>query len=255
MPAIQSQDAGADQEVGRAGGDLSIAVTVYLSERTRLLHLAQRIVGDAAAAEDVVQDAWVRWQRVDRTAIHNPAAFLTTVTTHLAINVIQSARHRHELPSETLVLPVSASANPVGHTERRVAIETTLGYLMSKLGPAELAVFVLRKCFEYPYEDVAQVTGVTVPNARQLVRRAHISLSATATRPVDIDDHRELVAAFTAAADLGEMERLLSWLAASAERRRDRPTRHPRRAIRPTRTCTAGASRSAPRQNGSSHER
>src|SRR5262245_29932012 len=72
---------------------LDDAVETFLAERPRLLRIAYGIVGNVAAAEDVVQETWLRWQRCDRGEINNPAAFLATATTRLAINVIQSAGH------------------------------------------------------------------------------------------------------------------------------------------------------------------
>ncbi|MFD0455410.1 sigma factor [Streptomyces violaceoruber] len=77
-----------------AEGDLDTALHVFLAQRNRLFRIAYRIVGDAAGAEDVVQEAWVRWQLTDRAEVKNPVAFLTTTTTRLAINVIQSGRRR-----------------------------------------------------------------------------------------------------------------------------------------------------------------
>ncbi|MEU1167440.1 sigma factor, partial [Streptomyces sp. NPDC005921] len=80
--------------------DLDLALDVFLAQRTRLFRIAYRILGDASGAEDVVQEVWLRWQLTHRASIENPAAFLTTATTRLAINVIQSGRHRHETPAD-----------------------------------------------------------------------------------------------------------------------------------------------------------
>ncbi|MEU1299759.1 sigma factor [Streptomyces shenzhenensis] len=76
--------------------DLDLALDIFLAQRTRLFHIAHRILGDAVGAEDAVQEVWLRWQLTHRAPIRNPAAFLTTATTRLAINVIQSGRHRLE---------------------------------------------------------------------------------------------------------------------------------------------------------------
>src|SRR5690349_18583862 len=89
--------------------DLDEALETFLAQRTLLLRIARRVTGSVVNAEEVVQEAWMRWQRTDRTTILNPAAFLTTTTTHLAINVIQSARHRHETPAE---LPFIDASDP-----------------------------------------------------------------------------------------------------------------------------------------------
>ena len=192
--------------------DLDDAVHVFLAERTRLLRISHRIVGDSASAEDVVQEAWVRWQRVDRRQIKNPAAFLTTATTHLAINLIQSARHRHELPTETSGASIGPSLDPTDAAASAVAIERMLGFLMAKLSPPELAAFILRKCFDYPYQDIAGVLGTSACNVRQLVRRSRLSLTSSRVRRVDIGTHRRLVAAFAAATGAGELEALVGQL-------------------------------------------
>jgi RNA polymerase sigma factor (sigma-70 family) len=236
MPATEAQilTAGEVPQVsddpGRpasAEAELDLALHIFLAERTRLLRVAYRVVGDVAAAEDVVQDAWMRWQRVDRAQIKNPAAFLTTATTHLAINLIQSARHRHELPTEATRLVLGPSDDPTNRAERTAGTERLLGFLMVKLRPAELAAFVLRKCFDFPYQEVAERLGVTEANARQLVRRAHTSIAGPVVRPVDASAHRRLVAAFAAAAESGDLEELVSLLEEAVRKSRRCPAPQP----------------------------
>ena len=193
--------------------ELDHAVQVFLAERTRLLRVAYRVVGDAAAAEDVVQEAWIRWQRVDRRTIKNPAAFLTTATTHLAINVIQSARHRRELPTETPRESLGLPTDPIDQAESAAGVTRILGALMVKLSPAELAAFILRKCFDYPYDAIADVLGTTAPNVRQLVRRAHLGLASGRVRPVDREAHQRLVSSFLEANRTGNVTALVDLLA------------------------------------------
>jgi RNA polymerase sigma factor (sigma-70 family) len=193
---------------------LDHALDVFLAERTRLFRIAHRVIGDTAVAEDVVQEAWLRWQRTDRSEIRNPAAFLTTATTNLAINVIQSARHRRELPSDLpLVELVDPSGGPTLEAERVAEVEQVLGTLMARLTPSELAAYVLRKGFAYPYVEVARVLGASTANARQLVRRAHTHLLGDRARPVDRNAHRALVDAFLGAARAGNLEPLEQLLA------------------------------------------
>ena len=125
--------------------------------------------------------------------------------------------------------------------ERTAATERLLGFLMAKLRPAELAAFVLRKCFDYPYQDIAALLGVSDANARQLVRRAHVSIAGSSVRRVDAVAHRQVVAAFVAAAERGEMDELVNVLGDAARRVRrchaGRPARRPtrnERAVTPT---------------------
>jgi len=194
--------------------DLADALEFFLTERARLFRLAYRVVRDVAAAEDVVQEAWLRWQRTDRGAIDNPAAFLTTTTTRLAINVVQSAWNRHEAPTESPFDELADPAeDPAFGAELGELAEVTLQLLMASLTSTELAAYVLRKGFDYPYEAVAGLIGTSVPNARQLVRRAQLHLQTGTRRAVPAGGHRLLVSAFTVAARSGELEMLERLLA------------------------------------------
>lgn len=211
--------------------ELDLAVQVFLSQRTQLLRIAHRVTGDIGAAEDVLQEAWIRWQRTDRSAIKNPAAFLTTTTTHLAINVIQSARYRREAPTNTpadspLAELLDPAEDPVAWAERVAVVEETLWALMTRLSPAELAAYVLRKAFDYPYTDVARLLSTSSVNARQLVRRAQQHLEGDRERAIDPTDHQRLVWAFQAAAHTGDLTLLEGELvrtARPATRRHKRP--------------------------------
>jgi RNA polymerase sigma factor (sigma-70 family) len=186
--------------------DLDRAARVFLAERTRLFRIAYRVIGNVAGAEDVVQETWLRWQRTNRHEVLNLPAFLTTAATRLAINVIQSASHRHELPTGS---PLADLADPSQDATSRVegaaAIEETLGVLMARLTQPELAAFLLRKGFDYPYREIAQILRTSTPNARQLVRRAQGGITRDGTRRVDPDTHRRLVEAFLAAARTGDV--------------------------------------------------
>jgi RNA polymerase sigma-70 factor (ECF subfamily) len=194
--------------------DLDAALQTFLRHRTHLFRVAYRIVRDVAAAEDVVQDAWLRWQRTDRTEITNPAAFLSTTTTRLAINVIQSAHHRHETSGSPTVLGRSDPAqDPSGHVERASEVEQVLHLLLERLSAAELAAYLLHKGFDYPYASIARLLETTAANARQLSRRGQEHLSSGRVRRVDAGAHGDLRQAFFAASrigDLAPLERLLA---------------------------------------------
>ena len=120
------------------------AAAVLGSQRRRLFGIAHRIVNNASDAEDVVQDVWIRWQRVDREQVRNPSAFLTTATTRAAINVLQSARVRHEAAASawlddlagTLVDPQS---EPLEAVERADGVERAIRVLLEHLNPTERA--------------------------------------------------------------------------------------------------------------------
>lgn len=193
----------------RPSPELERALAVFLEQRPRLVTIARRVVGDASTAEDVVQEAWLRWQRTSREEIRNPAAFLTTTTVRLAINVVQSARHRHETPTQSPALDrVSMSHDPTRWAERSTEIDQLLGLLVARLSPTELAAYVLRKAFDYPSLGIAGLLRTNAPNARQLVRRAQTRLVDDRARNPSGAAPRALLDAFLTASRTGELERL-----------------------------------------------
>jgi RNA polymerase sigma factor (sigma-70 family) len=182
--------------------------------RPRLFIIARRVLGGAADADDVVQDAWMRWQETDRSKVRDPAAFLATTTTRLALNVGQSARARHETDiGPRLFGAVDPAADPVLDAEQREAIELALRTVLEKLSPTERAVYVLREAFDYPHRRIAEVVGLSEANARQLVTRARRRISGEPRWTVDAAEHERLVDAFDAAAS-GDVARLEQRLAA-----------------------------------------
>jgi DNA-directed RNA polymerase specialized sigma24 family protein len=113
------------------------------------------MLSSASEAEDLVQDVWLRWQTTDRSVVENPAAFLATTTTRLAINALQSARVRRETYiGPWLPEPVDTSADPYLGAERGEALEFAALLLMEKLAPSERAAYVLREAFDYPYGQI-----------------------------------------------------------------------------------------------------
>ena len=188
--------------------------------RPRLFGIAYRVLGGAAEAEDVVQDAWIRWHRTNRREIRDASAFLATATTRLAINVSHSARARHEAPSGGwLPEPIDHAADPTVGVERDEALEPAVRRLWEKLSPVELAVFLLREGFEYRYREIGDVLELSEANARQILIRARARLRSERRRHVSRGEHRPLLAAFSAASetgDLGQLERLLAGGAASS---------------------------------------
>lgn len=145
----------------------------FEDHRTHLLSVAYRIIGRWSEAEDVVQDAWLRWNDVDRTTIERPAAWLTTVTTRLAIDRLRSARVQREHYVGPW-LPEPLATEPAPDEAAELADTLTFGFLVAleQLGPVERAVFVLREVFDLPYDEIAPVVERTVPACRQIARRA-----------------------------------------------------------------------------------
>ncbi len=180
-------------------------VEAYTRSRRMLFGIAYRILGNAADAEDVLQETWVRWQLCDRGAVREPAAFLATTTTRLAINVLNSAHTRREtyigpwLPS-----PVDTSNDPTLGAERAEALELATLLLMERLTPTERAAYVLREAFVYPYARIAEIVETTEAGARQLVSRARKHLAGDARRGASRDAQRIFFQAFLDAARRGD---------------------------------------------------
>jgi RNA polymerase sigma factor (sigma-70 family) len=184
-------------------------LSAFLCARPRLFGIAYRMLGNAAEAEDVVQDVWVRWQTTDRRLIRNPLAFLVTATTRLAINVLQSARARRETSAGPLLPePMCTGADPGLRAERGKALNLAVMLLLEKLTPNERAAYVLREAFNYPYREIADILRVEEANARQLVTRARERLSGERRAPACPAEQRRLLNALVAAAKTGDLARL-----------------------------------------------
>jgi RNA polymerase sigma-70 factor (ECF subfamily) len=185
----------------------------FVHVRPRLFGIARRVLGSASDADDIVQEAWIRWHESDRSLVRDPAAFLATTTTRLALNVGQSARARRETDfGERLVDLVDPGADPVRGAEQRDALARALWTVLETLSPTERAVYVLREGFDYPHRRIAEALGLSEANARQLVTRARRHIAGEPRWTVHTGEHERLVDAFIAAAhtgDLAGLEQLL----------------------------------------------
>jgi RNA polymerase sigma factor (sigma-70 family) len=196
-------------------------VAEFQTVRPRLFGIAYRILGSVGDADDVVQDAWLRWQTTDRSKVRDVAAFLAMVTMRLALNVVESARVRHEMCCDPLALdPVDATADPALEAERSASLELVASALLERLSASECAAYVLREGFDYPYCQIAELLTLSDANARQLVTRARIHLASSRRRRVAASDQRRLVEAFVTAARSGDVARLERVLVVAVARRR-----------------------------------
>jgi RNA polymerase sigma-70 factor (ECF subfamily) len=198
--------------------------------RGRLFGIAYRMTGTATDAEEILQDAWLRWQDVDRSSVQNPDAYLTKVVTNLSIRQLTSARARREvyvgqwLPEPVLTGRAEFDAlGPLEVVAERDSVSFALLLLLERLTPAERAAYVLHEAFAYGYREVAELIGTSEANARQLASRAGKKLAADRppAQPVDQAGWRKLVERFIAAARLGEIEELEKLLAADVVSRAD----------------------------------
>ncbi|HEY0619573.1 MAG TPA: RNA polymerase sigma-70 factor [Kribbella sp.] len=195
--------------------DLEEAAAVFADLRPRLFGIAYRMLGSATEAEDLVQDVWLRWQTCDRSTVSNPAAYLATATTRLAINATQSARVRRETYiGPWLPEPIDTSADPHLGAERGEALGFAVLLLLERLSPNERAAYVLREAFDYPYGQIADILQSTEVAVRQLVSRARKHVAGERRTPVTAEEQRRLLEAFVGAARAGDLATLEELFAA-----------------------------------------
>lgn len=192
---------------------------VFAAHRSRLLSVAYAIVGEIGESEDVVQDAWLRWQSADRSEVRNAEAFLVTTTTRLAVDRLRSARVRREtyvgvwLPDPLLSEPDDPEAVVIEAERLSLALLVAL----ERLNPVERAVLVLRDVFDLEYGEIADAIDVSPANARQIASRARGRVGEASRRQsVDNAEQQRLTTAFMLAAGEGDGEQLRELLAADA---------------------------------------
>ncbi|MEU1442907.1 RNA polymerase sigma-70 factor [Streptomyces mirabilis] len=193
---------------------------VFEEHRPVLMGVAYRMLGRVADAEDVVQEAWLRWSGADRTEVREPRAYLVRITTRLAVDRLRQVRSRNEayvgpwLPEPY----VTDFGDTVPDTAERAVLADSVSLavlvVLESLSPLERAVFVLREAFGYPYADIAAVLDRGEPAVRQLAGRARKHVEERRPRyEVDPAERRDLTERFLAAAAGGDLEGLMSLLA------------------------------------------
>src|SRR5215207_1730846 len=184
--------------------------------RPYLFAIAYRMLGSVAEAEDVVQEAFLRYHEAGVVA-ESPKAYLATVTTRLAIDQLRSARSRRELyPGEWLPEPL-VEDEAMRHAETADSLSLTFLHLLEKLSPVERAVFLLREVFDYPYDEVAEIVGKSPDNCRQILARAHRHVEAGRRRfDVSQEEREEVARRFLTAWEEGETGELVELLATDA---------------------------------------
>jgi len=192
---------------------------VFSEHRRLLTGVAYRVLGSADDAEDVVQEAWLRWSKVDQAQVGTPKAFLVTVVTRLAIDKLRQVKARREAyPGVWLPEPVSDLPDAAERTELADSVDLALLVVLETLSPLERAVFVLREAFELPFAEIAEVIGRGEPATRQLAKRAREHVQSRQSRfDVDRARRREMTERFMAAAAQGDLDSLTSLLARDVE--------------------------------------
>jgi len=184
--------------------------------RPYLFAIAYRMLGSVAEAEDIVQEAFLRYHEADAEA-DSPKAYLATVTTRLAIDQLRSARARREVyPGEWLPEPL-VDDEAVRHAETADSLSLAFLHLLEKLSPVERAVFLLREVFDYPYDEVGRIVDKTPDNCRQILARAHRHVDEGRRRfDVSREERDEVARRFLGAWEEGDTAALVELLAADA---------------------------------------
>jgi RNA polymerase sigma-70 factor (ECF subfamily) len=183
-------------------------MTDFEDHRAHLLGLAYRMLGEMAAAEDVVQEAWLKWQSADRADVRDARAWLSTVTIRLALDALRSARSRREVyvgpwlpePIHPDDVRAFAADAPAARAELASDLSLALLFVLERLSPEERAAFILHDAFDCDYATIAQALEKTETACRKLVSRARERVRQDHPRTkVSSEQHRDLIARFTQA--------------------------------------------------------
>ncbi|MFI7387279.1 RNA polymerase sigma-70 factor [Streptomyces sp. NPDC049813] len=191
------------------------ATEVFLAHRSLLFTVAYEILGSAADAEDVVQETWLKWTAVDRTAVRKERAYLVQIATRQALDRLRALGRRKEtyvgpwLPEPLLTAPDVAE-----DVELADSVSLAMLLVLETLAPVERAVFVLREVFDLGYDEIAGAVGRTPAATRQLAYRARSHVAARRPRgAVTAARTRAALHAFQRAVETGELQDLLDILA------------------------------------------
>ncbi|HET6742444.1 MAG TPA: RNA polymerase sigma-70 factor [Kribbella sp.] len=209
-----------DEQTGDQTGEQLAAE--FAEHRQVLVGAAYRVVGSVSDAEDVVQEAWLRWSRIDRGTmadIRDPRAYLIRITTRLALNRLREQKARREsYVGPWLPEPLATDDDdPATAAELADSVSMAMLVVLETLSPLERATFVLREVFELPYDEIADTLGRSESAVRQLAHRAREHVHARQPRHhVDKARHNELTMRFMQAAGSGNFDEVVALLAPDA---------------------------------------
>jgi RNA polymerase sigma-70 factor (ECF subfamily) len=201
------------------------ATETFELHRRSMLGVAYRMVGQLADAEDIVQEAWLRWSTADRTDVADPKAFLIRITTRLAIDRLRRLKTRREdyvgewlpepIPTEAVM---SASTDPGEAVVQAETLSMAMLVVLEALSPLERAVFILREAFGYGHAEIADTVGRSEVAVRQLAARARRHVDARRPRfETDPSVLRDVADRFMAASREGDLDALMRLLAPEVE--------------------------------------
>ncbi len=191
------------------------ATEAFVAHRDLLFTVAYEMLGSAADTEDVLQEAWLRWVKVDQAQVRDQRAYLVRITTRQALNRLRTLKRRREayvgpwLPEPLLTAPDVAE-----DVELSENLSLALMFILETLSPTERAVFVLREVFDIDYDDVAAAIGKSPAAARQIAYRARRHVDARRPRTqVFPEEARAALSSFQRALVTGDLQGLLTVLA------------------------------------------
>jgi RNA polymerase sigma-70 factor, ECF subfamily len=192
-------------------------LVVFESHRALLVAHAYRMLGDLGRAEDMVQEAWLRWDGRHED-VDCPRAYLVTIVTRLCFNELDSAKsRREENRGDRLPEPLDLNAGGMGRLEMLDQISMAFLVVLQRLTPTERAVLLLRDVFDFDYKNISELVGKSEPACRKLLERArHNVASEKRLFSASPETHQRLLTAFTQAASAGDVDALASMLAEEA---------------------------------------
>ncbi|MBK6646551.1 MAG: sigma-70 family RNA polymerase sigma factor [Anaerolineales bacterium] len=190
---------------------------IFSQYRPLLFSIAYRMLGSVMEAEDVVQEAFLRWHNAADTEIESPKSYLTAIVTRLCIDYLRLARVKRE-ESIGSWLPEPLFSDPAQDMNRSIELNESLSlaflFLMESLTPTERAVFLLREVFAYGYAEIADLLGRSEANCRQIFHRAKTALDGDKRRAqVSPEQQKRLFTQFLQASMDGDLQDLVSMLA------------------------------------------
>jgi RNA polymerase sigma-70 factor (ECF subfamily) len=200
---------------------MNASAKVFECHRPRLFGVAYRMLGSRSDAEDVLQDAYLRWHQSATDDIESPVAWLVTITTRLSLDRLRIVKQEREhYVGPWLPEPIVDEYVPSAEVQRELADEVSVAFLavLERLGPEERAAFLLHEVFDYDYPEVAEILGKAEPACRQMIHRARARVRESRPRfSVAIESRERLLEKFLAAAGSGDRNAVMALLAEEVE--------------------------------------
>jgi RNA polymerase sigma-70 factor (ECF subfamily) len=188
---------------------------IFNQYRVLLFSIAYRLLGSATDAEDIVQEAFLRWLQATDDEVRSPRAYLSTVVVRLCLDQLRSARAQREVYVGPC-LPEPVLTNQSNEPDETSIMAESLSFaflvMLEKLGPLERAIFLLREVFDYDYPEIAAIVGKSEANCRQILHRAHQHLGRRPRFDVSREQQNRIVSQFLRASTSGDMDGLLHLL-------------------------------------------